>query len=116
MSFRLKHIAFVRQYLNQFHSVVLQEWSATYYKASTALQNREKKLEEAAELIEMNFTLIGASAIEDKLQDVRRNPCYHLPISSEQLHPHLPKSNPYNLILKLSISPVSYHWKDSLNL
>lgn len=46
-----------------------EEWSATYYKASTALQNREKKLEEAAELIEMNFTLIGASAIEDKLQD-----------------------------------------------
>lgn len=51
--------------------VSFQEWSATYYKASTALQNREKKLEEAAELVEMNFTLIGASAIEDKLQDVR---------------------------------------------
>ncbi|XP_072040968.1 probable phospholipid-transporting ATPase IA isoform X3 [Amphiura filiformis] len=46
-----------------------EEWSATYYKASTALQDREKKLEEAAELIEMNFNLIGASAIEDKLQD-----------------------------------------------
>ncbi|XP_071786477.1 probable phospholipid-transporting ATPase IA isoform X3 [Asterias amurensis] len=46
-----------------------EEWSATYYKASTAMQNREAKLEEAAELIEMNFNLIGASAIEDKLQD-----------------------------------------------
>ncbi|XP_038055238.1 probable phospholipid-transporting ATPase IA isoform X2 [Patiria miniata] len=46
-----------------------EDWSATYYKASTALQNREAKLEEAAELIEMNFNLIGASAIEDKLQD-----------------------------------------------
>ncbi|XP_054754666.1 probable phospholipid-transporting ATPase IA isoform X2 [Lytechinus pictus] len=46
-----------------------EEWSATYYKASTAIQNREEKLAEAAELIEMNFTLIGASAIEDKLQD-----------------------------------------------
>ena len=47
-----------------------EEWSATYYKASTAMQNREGKLEEAAELIEMNFNLIGASAIEDKLQEV----------------------------------------------
>ena len=28
------------------------EWKHTYYKASTSLQNREKKLEEAAELIE----------------------------------------------------------------
>ncbi|XP_072171022.1 probable phospholipid-transporting ATPase IA [Diadema setosum] len=46
-----------------------EEWSATYYKASTAIHDREEKLAEAAELIEMNFTLIGASAIEDKLQD-----------------------------------------------
>lgn len=28
------------------------EWKHTYYKASTSLQNRDKKLEEAAELIE----------------------------------------------------------------
>lgn len=28
------------------------EWADTYYKASTALEDREKKLEEAAELIE----------------------------------------------------------------
>ena len=28
------------------------EWKHTYYKASTTIQNREKKLEEAAELIE----------------------------------------------------------------
>ena len=28
------------------------EWKHTYYKASTSIQNREKKLEEAAELIE----------------------------------------------------------------
>ncbi|XP_033111210.1 phospholipid-transporting ATPase IB-like [Anneissia japonica] len=45
------------------------EWSATFYKASTALKDREAKLEEAAELIEMNFMLIGSSAIEDKLQE-----------------------------------------------
>ncbi|KAL5012928.1 hypothetical protein ScPMuIL_011479 [Solemya velum] len=45
------------------------EWRHTYYKASTSIQNREKKLEEAAELIERNLKLIGATAIEDKLQD-----------------------------------------------
>ena len=28
------------------------EWKHTFYKASTSIQNREKKLEEAAELIE----------------------------------------------------------------
>lgn len=29
-----------------------EEWKHTYYKASVSIQNREKKLEEAAELIE----------------------------------------------------------------
>ncbi|XP_061165373.1 probable phospholipid-transporting ATPase IA isoform X3 [Saccostrea echinata] len=45
------------------------EWKHTYYKASTSLQNRDKKLEEAAELIERNLHLLGATAIEDKLQE-----------------------------------------------
>lgn len=48
---------------------VLQEWKNTYFKASTALQFRERKLEDAAQLIENNLTLLGATAIEDKLQD-----------------------------------------------
>ncbi|XP_067662836.1 probable phospholipid-transporting ATPase IA [Haliotis asinina] len=46
-----------------------EEWKHTFYKASTSIQNREKKLEEAAELIERNLKLLGATAIEDKLQD-----------------------------------------------
>lgn len=29
-----------------------EDWKHTYYKASTSIQNREQKLEEAAELIE----------------------------------------------------------------
>ena len=45
------------------------EWKHTYYKASTSIQNRDKKLEEAAELIERNLHLLGATAIEDKLQE-----------------------------------------------
>ncbi|XP_060084293.1 phospholipid-transporting ATPase IA-like [Ylistrum balloti] len=47
-----------------------EDWKHTYYKASTSIQNREKKLEEAAELIERNLKLLGATAIEDKLQEV----------------------------------------------
>ena len=48
---------------------IFQNWKKTFYKASTALQGREQKLEEAAQIIERDLTLLGASAIEDKLQD-----------------------------------------------
>jgi phospholipid-transporting ATPase len=33
------------------------------------MQNREEKLADAANLIENNLVLLGATAIEDKLQD-----------------------------------------------
>ncbi|XP_049956962.1 phospholipid-transporting ATPase IA isoform X5 [Schistocerca serialis cubense] len=46
-----------------------EEWKNTYHKASTSMQYRERKLEDAANLIENNLTLLGATAIEDKLQD-----------------------------------------------
>ena len=46
-----------------------EEWKSSYYAASTALDMREKKLEDAAELIEKDLQLLGASAIEDRLQD-----------------------------------------------
>ncbi|XP_041972957.1 probable phospholipid-transporting ATPase IA isoform X5 [Aricia agestis] len=48
---------------------VYQEWANTYHKASIAIADREQKLEEAAVLIETNLRLLGATAIEDKLQD-----------------------------------------------
>ncbi|KAK3699934.1 hypothetical protein QZH41_016596 [Actinostola sp. cb2023] len=44
------------------------EWSKIYYEASTALENRPEKVDEASELIERNLFLLGATAIEDKLQ------------------------------------------------
>ena len=44
-------------------------WSQTYYEASTSLDNRSDKLDAAAELIEKDLFLLGATAIEDKLQD-----------------------------------------------
>lgn len=48
---------------------VYADWRETYHKASIALQNREAKLEDAANLIEVNLYLLGATAIEDKLQE-----------------------------------------------
>ena len=37
--------------------------------SSTALDNRDDRLDEAYEQIEQNMILLGATAIEDKLQD-----------------------------------------------
>ncbi|EEB06884.2 P-type ATPase [Schizosaccharomyces japonicus yFS275] len=46
-----------------------EDWNATYEDAATSLDNRAQKLSDAAELIEKNLTLLGATAIEDRLQD-----------------------------------------------
>ncbi|KAL9016500.1 MAG: hypothetical protein Q9185_006158 [Variospora sp. 1 TL-2023] len=47
-----------------------QQWWQIYEKASTTVSgNRAEELDKAAELIERDFTLLGATAIEDKLQD-----------------------------------------------
>ncbi|XP_024138862.1 phospholipid-transporting ATPase IA isoform X2 [Oryzias melastigma] len=46
-----------------------QHWLELHHRACTSLQNRALKLEESYELIEKNLQLLGATAIEDKLQD-----------------------------------------------
>ncbi|ODV92113.1 hypothetical protein CANCADRAFT_22881 [Tortispora caseinolytica NRRL Y-17796] len=46
-----------------------QRWAAVYDEAATAMTDRQEKLEAAAELIEKDLCLLGATAIEDKLQD-----------------------------------------------
>ncbi|KAI9889295.1 MAG: aminophospholipid translocase [Vezdaea aestivalis] len=47
-----------------------QEWRTVFDAASTTVGgNRADELDKAAELIEHDFTLLGATAIEDKLQD-----------------------------------------------
>uniref|UniRef100_A0A8B9KU42 Phospholipid-transporting ATPase n=1 Tax=Astyanax mexicanus TaxID=7994 RepID=A0A8B9KU42_ASTMX len=46
-----------------------QQWLEVHHRACTSLQNRALKLEESYELIEKNLQLLGATAIEDKLQD-----------------------------------------------
>ncbi|KAI7866350.1 hypothetical protein BDF14DRAFT_1814290 [Spinellus fusiger] len=45
------------------------QWSIIHDKASTTLVHRAEALGEAAELIEKDMQLLGATAIEDKLQD-----------------------------------------------
>ncbi|XP_067374936.1 phospholipid-transporting ATPase IA isoform X3 [Channa argus] len=46
-----------------------QQWQEIHHRACTSLQNRALKMEESYELIEKNLQLLGATAIEDKLQD-----------------------------------------------
>ena len=46
-----------------------QQWSAIFEKAATTINNRGDELDKAAELIEKDLHLLGATAIEDRLQD-----------------------------------------------
>uniref|UniRef100_A0A3B3S683 Phospholipid-transporting ATPase n=1 Tax=Paramormyrops kingsleyae TaxID=1676925 RepID=A0A3B3S683_9TELE len=46
-----------------------ETWSKKHKAASISMSNREEALDEVSELIEKNLVLIGATAIEDKLQD-----------------------------------------------
>ncbi|XP_064475067.1 probable phospholipid-transporting ATPase IM isoform X2 [Ornithodoros turicata] len=46
-----------------------QEWSDRYHEAATSLSNREELVDEVYNEIEQELILIGATAIEDKLQD-----------------------------------------------
>ncbi|KAK3281984.1 hypothetical protein CYMTET_10263 [Cymbomonas tetramitiformis] len=45
------------------------EWQRKYLDAKTSMQDREAKVDAAAELIEKDLILLGATAIEDKLQE-----------------------------------------------
>ncbi|KAJ3576886.1 hypothetical protein NP233_g123 [Leucocoprinus birnbaumii] len=46
-----------------------EAWSEKYHEASIALDDREEKIEQASTEIEQDLRLLGATAIEDKLQD-----------------------------------------------
>ncbi|XP_039001802.1 phospholipid-transporting ATPase 1-like [Hibiscus syriacus] len=47
----------------------LEQWQYQYEDASTSLIDRAAKLRQTAALVECNLNLLGATAIEDKLQD-----------------------------------------------
>ncbi|KAI8174164.1 Phospholipid-transporting ATPase DNF1 [Colletotrichum sp. SAR 10_75] len=46
-----------------------QKWQKEYNAAASALENREEKMEEVADQLERDLTLLGGTAIEDRLQD-----------------------------------------------
>jgi len=46
-----------------------QRWNVDHQLAAAAVQDREAKLEEVADRIERELTLLGGTAIEDRLQD-----------------------------------------------
>ncbi|KAM7251637.1 hypothetical protein ACFE04_023520 [Oxalis oulophora] len=46
-----------------------ESWNEKFINAKSSLRDREKKLDEVAEVIEKDLILIGATAIEDKLQE-----------------------------------------------
>jgi phospholipid-transporting ATPase len=46
-----------------------RQWSAIYNNAATLINGRAEALDKAAELIEKEFYLLGATAIEDRLQE-----------------------------------------------
>jgi phospholipid-transporting ATPase len=45
------------------------EWLAEYSQAMSSISNRDEKLVQVAEKIEIDMTIVGCTAIEDKLQD-----------------------------------------------
>jgi magnesium-transporting ATPase (P-type) len=53
----------------QIPEVEATAWLKKYHAAAAAIENRGEKLEEVAEEIEKQLTVVGATAIEDKLQD-----------------------------------------------
>uniref|UniRef100_A0A8C6YJ58 Phospholipid-transporting ATPase n=1 Tax=Naja naja TaxID=35670 RepID=A0A8C6YJ58_NAJNA len=46
-----------------------ESWQKRHHKANTSLQDREEKLSKVFEEIERDLQLLGATAVEDKLQD-----------------------------------------------
>lgn len=45
------------------------DWSKEYHEATVSLENRDKMIDECSAKIEHSLELLGATAIEDKLQD-----------------------------------------------
>ncbi|XP_071751591.2 phospholipid-transporting ATPase ID [Centroberyx gerrardi] len=47
----------------------MEDWRKRHHEASTAMDGREERLDELYEEIERDLQLLGATAVEDKLQD-----------------------------------------------
>ncbi|GAA6043113.1 hypothetical protein JCM8097_008429 [Rhodosporidiobolus ruineniae] len=55
------------------------QWSKIYDQACAAIEDREEEIERACEMVEKDLTILGATALEDKLQ-------VGVPEAIEQLH------------------------------
>lgn len=62
----LRTLCIAKRYLTEQQ---YQIWQKEHQVAATALEQREEKLEAVADLIEQDLTLLGGTAIEDRLQD-----------------------------------------------
>ncbi|RMD41977.1 hypothetical protein DV735_g3195, partial [Chaetothyriales sp. CBS 134920] len=61
----LRTLLYAYRFLSQTE---YEEWRQVYAQATTSLTDRQAKIEAAGELIEARLELLGATAIEDKLQ------------------------------------------------
>jgi phospholipid-translocating ATPase len=60
---------FLKHAMNNHVEEEYRTWSDRYHEASIALENRDEKLEAVSDEIEHDLRLLGATAIEDRLQD-----------------------------------------------
>ncbi|KNE63375.1 phospholipid-translocating P-type ATPase, flippase [Allomyces macrogynus ATCC 38327] len=61
----LRTLVYAVRHLNEAE---YHKWSRIYLEASTSVTDRANKLAAAADMIERNWTIIGATGIEDRLQ------------------------------------------------
>lgn len=62
----LRTLLYSYKWINE---VDYESWARQYNEAKVSLTDRSKKIEETGEKMEINLNLLGATAIEDKLQD-----------------------------------------------
>ena len=55
--------------IRDIDEVYYEDWKVRHHEAALSMENREEKLDKIYEEMEQNLTLLGATAIEDKLQD-----------------------------------------------
>lgn len=61
----LRTLVYAQRYLTEQE---YEAWSRIYNEAKTSLDQRQMRIEEAAELVERDLEFVGATAIEDRLQ------------------------------------------------
>ncbi|KAK5605218.1 Phospholipid-transporting ATPase ID [Crenichthys baileyi] len=62
----LRTLALAYKHLEESY---MEEWIQRHHEATTALEGREERLDQLYEEIERDMILLGATAVEDKLQD-----------------------------------------------